>query len=69
MPPPNRVEAQLGEKRLVAYQPIGLAFGKEVEMEHFPHSEQLDKRAKRAARAEYLTDSVKADYSKISHLK
>ncbi len=65
MPPPNDVEKELGEKRHAAYTPVYLAFGNEVEMEHFPNSDQLDKRTKRTARAEYITQLVSQDYRMI----
>jgi glycerol-3-phosphate O-acyltransferase len=65
MPPPNQVEKNLGERREAAYTPVYLAFGNEVEMEHFPHSDHLDKRTKRIARAEYIQGLVKKDYQSI----
>lgn len=63
MPPPNRVEKELGEKRLAAFTPVHLAFGEEVSMDHFPGSEQLDKQAKRLERAHYIGSLVQKKYS------
>jgi glycerol-3-phosphate O-acyltransferase len=59
MPPPKRVEKELGEKRLAAFTPVYLAFGEEVQMDLFPGSEQLDKPTKRIARANYISHLVK----------
>lgn len=65
MPPPVTVERELGEKRYAAYTPVYLMFGKEVEMQHFPNSDDIEKRAKRAARAEYIGNLVKKDYQSL----
>lgn len=62
MPPPQQVENELGEKRLVNITPIFLAFESEVNMEHFPGSEHADKRTKRKLRAEYIWNQVKNAY-------
>ncbi len=58
MPPPSQVEKELGEKRIINVTPIYLGFGEEIEMENFPGSEHLDKRAKRNQRAEYIWQKV-----------
>lgn len=62
MPPPKEVEKELGEKRQVAYTPVFLAFGKEINKEVFPGSEQMDKKTKRINRANYIYNLVKGDY-------
>lgn len=62
MPPPRQVEKELGEKRLINVTPIYLAFGEEIEMENFPGSEHLDKKAKRKQRAEYIWQRVCQNY-------
>jgi glycerol-3-phosphate O-acyltransferase len=58
MPPPRQVEKELGEKRTIHVTPITLAFGEEIDMENFPGSENLDKRAKREKRADYIWKEV-----------
>lgn len=68
MPPPRVVEKDLGEKRHATYAPAHLAFGDEVNMEDFPNSEQFDKRAKRIARAEYLTKLVSENYHLLTKI-
>ncbi len=62
MPPPHHVEKELGERRIIHVSPVYLAFGEEIEMENFPGSENLDKREKRAKRAEYIWNKVHQDY-------
>lgn len=58
MPPPLHVEKELGERRLINFTPVYLAFGKEINMENFPNSENLDKKTKRNKRAEYIWQEV-----------
>lgn len=58
MPPPLQVEQELGEKRIINFTPVYLAFGEEIDMENFPGSEKLDKKAKRNKRAEYIWQKV-----------
>jgi glycerol-3-phosphate O-acyltransferase len=62
MPPPRQVEKELGERRIIHVSPVYLAFGEEVNMENFPGSENLDKRAKRSKRAEYIWQKVCQSY-------
>jgi glycerol-3-phosphate O-acyltransferase len=62
MPPPRQVEQELGEKRFIHITPVYLAFGEEVDMENFPGSENLDKRAKRNKLAEYIWSKVYHEY-------
>jgi glycerol-3-phosphate O-acyltransferase len=66
MPPPQEVEKELGEKRVVNFTPIYLAFGEEIDMENFSgdenfeglESDRLDKKTKRNKRAEYIWQKV-----------
>lgn len=58
MPPPSVVEKELGEKRMIHFTPIYLSFGDEIDMNNFPGSENLDKKAKRGKRAEYIWQKV-----------
>lgn len=62
MPPPNHVEKELGEKRVIQYTPVFLAFGDEIDMVHFPGSENGDKRTKRIKRADYIWNLVRNTY-------
>lgn len=62
MPPPNHVEKELGEKRVIHVTPVYLNFGKEIDMENFPGSENGDKRTKRTKRADYIWNLVKKEY-------
>lgn len=62
MPPPSHVEKELGERRLIHFTPVYLHFGGEIDMENFPGSENLDKRAKRNKRAEYIWQIVCRNY-------
>lgn len=66
MPPPRQVERELGEQRLIKFTPIFLAFGEEIEMDHFPGSQGLDKKTKRNKRAEYIWNKVRHDYQSFS---
>jgi glycerol-3-phosphate O-acyltransferase len=58
MPPPRQVEKELGERRIINFTPVYLAFGKEIDMENFPNSENLDKKAKRNKRADFIWQQV-----------
>jgi glycerol-3-phosphate O-acyltransferase len=62
MPPPNQVEKELGERRLIHFTPVYIAFGKEFEMENFSDSEKLDKKGKRDKRAEMIWQKVCQSY-------
>ncbi len=64
-PPPETIQKELGEKRLVKYTPVHLAFGEEFDMERFPGLEGKEKREKRALRAELLWKIVHRNYQKL----
>lgn len=65
MPPPRLVEKELGERRLIHFTPVYLAFGDEIDMDHFPGSEALDKKTKRKQRAEYIWQKVTQKYKEL----
>lgn len=65
LPPPNSVEVELGEQRHPKCTPIHLAFGEEIDMEHFPGSDTENRLEKRINRAQYIEDIVKGLYSKL----
>lgn len=66
LPPPKSINKELGEPRHAKCTAVNLAFGDEINMEAFPGSENLDKRQKRKARAEYIWKIVKEDYDMIT---
>lgn len=65
MPPPNQVRKELGERRTVHRTPVFLSFGAEIEMEHLPISDHLDKKAKRNYRAQYIWNQVNQAYKQL----
>jgi len=65
LPPPNGIEKDLGEKRETRCTPIHLAFGKEVDMLHFPGSTGLSKKELRQARADYIWNEINRDYQTL----
>ncbi|MGE5195825.1 MAG: 1-acyl-sn-glycerol-3-phosphate acyltransferase [Anaerolineae bacterium] len=65
LPPPQTVQRELGEVRLAKRGGIHLAFGAQIDMEHFPGSDLQDKHERRKARAEYIWNLVKKDYSQF----
>lgn len=65
LPPPNEVEKKLGEARVTKATPIHLAFGAQVNMEHFPGSDDPDKKHRRKLRAQYIWEQVCKDYQHI----
>ncbi len=66
LPPPQAIQTELGEERIAKRAPIHLAFGPKINMDHFPGSELKDKHARRAARANFICNLVRADYAKFS---
>lgn len=62
-PPPSLVESEVGEKREANFERALFAFGEEIDMETFPGSDLSDRHAKRSARADYICNLVKANYS------
>ena len=62
MPPPLSVEQELGERRSIHFSPIYLSFGQEIDMDHFPGSEGVEKKILRTKRAEYIWQQVCESY-------
>ena len=58
LPPPDTVDEELGEWRNVQAASIHMAFGPEIDMNHFPGSEQKDKQKRRQLRAEHIWKQV-----------
>lgn len=67
-PPPNTIEKNIGERRLVFFTPIHLAFGPEIDMEMDIPAE-LDKTSARQYRCERIWNQVKKDYDLITKQK
>ena len=66
LPPPETTDVELGESRITRGGAIHLHFGKEIDMENFPGSENaLDKKDKRRIRAEYLWNCINREYEKF----
>lgn len=60
--PPQTVDTELGERRYAQCAPVRLSFGPKIDMLNFPGSENLDKKSKRVARANYIWELVKQEY-------
>lgn len=65
LPPPETIQVELGEARIAKRADIHLAFGPRIDMENFPGSDSTDKHERRSARAEYIWNLVRQDYSKF----
>lgn len=58
LPPPEDLQIDLGEKRPTNEAPVYLHFGKEIDMENFPHSDTTDRIKKKDLRAHYIWQLV-----------
>ncbi len=65
LPPPETIQVELGEARMTKRAGIHLAFGPQINMEHFPGSHSKDKHERRSARAHYIWNLVSRDYAKF----
>ena len=68
LPPPETVQIELGEARFAKRGGIHVAFGEQIDMEHFPGSGTTNKLERRKVRANYICDLVKKDYAQIAFL-
>jgi len=66
LPPPNSIQAQIGEQRSTQQAPIHLAFCQEVHLEQLVDATLTDKKARRQMRADKLTSLVKQAYSELA---
>ena len=66
LPPPDTIQIEMGEKRIIKGGKIDAFFGKEIDMEIFNN---LDKISKRKKRAEYIYNLVKTGYETLKDLK
>lgn len=67
LPPPDTVQIELGETRNVARDAIHVAFGAEIDMQHYPGCDFENKHARRQARADHIWHLVNTDYKRLSH--
>jgi len=65
LPPPDGIKVELGESRRTKCSPIHLAFGEEIDMLHFPGSDNDDKKQRRVFRAEFVWNIVNDLYNNI----
>lgn len=64
LPPPDRVETSLGERRVANYLGAGIAFGPEVDMEAIQDL-SLPKQQQREVVAEKIFDAMKSHYERL----
>lgn len=62
LPPPSAIEEELGEHRYTRGGPVRMAFGPELDLDHFPGSDSLDKHARRQAMADYAWSEMERLY-------
>lgn len=69
LPPPKGVNIEIGEKRTIAFAPVHLAFGPEIEMQAVANEgidkEVLDKKEKRKQRADLIWQYVNDIYEQF----
>ena len=63
LPPPGSIGKELGERRYAHCTPIYLSFGAEIDMDHYPGSDDSDKRQRRQNRADYIWKLIADDYA------
>jgi len=62
LPPPETVQVALGEARRMAYSPVHLAVGPELDMDRFDEADRMERRA---ARANTAWRAVRAEYERF----
>jgi glycerol-3-phosphate O-acyltransferase len=68
LPPPQTIQTELGETRVTKRGAVHVAFGKKIDMEHFPGSDSSNKHERRKSRADYIWNLVKRDYTALEKL-
>ncbi len=63
LPPPVTIQVELGETRHTQRAGIHLSFGKEINMQHFPGDDALDKHVRRENRSTFIWQQVKRGYT------
>lgn len=66
LPPPDKTQEEMGEKRITKGGKAHAYFGEEIDMENFPMQE--DKQTKRQKRAKYIEKKVIQGYEKLKIL-
>ncbi|NGX30257.1 MAG: hypothetical protein KR126chlam4_00817 [Candidatus Anoxychlamydiales bacterium] len=66
MPPPEKIQIEMGEKRVVNRRAVFISFLNELDMENFPHSDEKDRIKRRKNRAKYIHNIVKEEYERIT---
>lgn len=69
LPPPQTIQKELGESRLIRRCPIHLFFGNRFNMEHFTGSEETDRLVRRKKRAQAIWSLVNQQYQILERLK
>jgi len=64
LPPPETVDVDMGEKRIVSHVPVNLWFGEELDMASLAPAD-ADKHEQREIRANAVMETVKEGYSAI----
>jgi glycerol-3-phosphate O-acyltransferase len=64
LPPPEKIQIEMGEKRIANRDSIFISFSNELDMEHFPGQEEKNKIKRRKNRAQYIHNIVKKEYEK-----
>lgn len=65
LPPPDKIQIELGEHRAFKRVGIHMAIGPQIDMEHFPGSDHRDKDVRRKSRSDYIWKLVHDDYKKF----
>jgi glycerol-3-phosphate O-acyltransferase len=65
LPPPNTIQVELGEERVIQHAPAHLAFLPEFDMEKFPGSDENDKILRRQNRAAEIWKLVKEHHDRM----
>jgi glycerol-3-phosphate O-acyltransferase len=65
LPPPEKIEKEIGEDRFAKFSPAYLHFGKEIEMSTFSKEIHLNKQQIRVKRTLYIQNQIKTNYNKF----
>lgn len=68
-PPPYSVEKELGEKREAYYNPVYLAFGKEIQMDDDSDNMHVNKKDQRQQRAKWVEEIIRNNYQQLVQLQ
>lgn len=62
LPPPQKINSELGERRIAQCAPVHVCFGAEVDMAGLSFLPEVDRQQRKVLRAEWLWQKVKKDY-------